>query len=374
MARKVFLSLFAILLVSLSLLTFLLPKAEFSDNENRTLAVFPKISAQTIFDGSFMENFSTYLADHFAFRDFWVSVKTSAEKALLKTENNGVYSGDDGYLIDSFDNTSLLHFDENLEAVRTFETMLKQNYNITLYTLIAPTATEILQDKLPRFAPTVDFAALHEQIDTSLAGNIPLSETLMQHKDEYLYYRTDHHWTSLGAYYAYMAYKQAQNETAYAYDEADMEVVTDSFFGTTYSRYGLFDGKHADSISAPSAAFCGAMTVEKDRETTNSIYSPEMLEMKDKYLYFLGGNDSRVTITTEVKNGKTLLLVKDSYANAFLPYLTQDYETIIVLDMRYYKGIVPNLITEEQVTDVLLLYNLKSFAEDEYIPFINFAE
>ena len=374
MYRKIFISVFAVFLALLSVLTLALPKKEFSDNENRALAVFPTVSAAAILDGSFMEDFSSWLADHFVGRDFWVSVKTVCEKMLLKTENNGVYSGKDGYLLDSFDDSSLLHFDENLKALAAFEERLRTVCGIEMKTIVAPVAADVFADKLPPFAETVDCGALFAQIAAEVDGFIPLSDLFDQHRDEYLYYRTDHHWTGLGAYYAYTAFCEAIGQRAASPQEAMIQPVCDDFFGTTYSRYGLFDGKNADTILAPDPAFCGGMTVQKDRETTDSIYSPQKLSEKDKYLYFLGGNDSKVTIQTENHNGRHLLLIKDSYANSFLPYIVRDYETVTLLDMRYYKGLVPQLIEQANITDVLFLYNLKSFAEDEYIPYINFDE
>lgn len=375
MKNKVFITVFALLLAVISVANLLAPKKDFSENENRSLAVFPEFSMEALRDGSFTSGVETYLSDHFLFRDAWVSMKSAAEAALLKTSNNGVFRGRDGYLIDGFDEKSASGFDENLEEVKNFVQMMKTDYGVDVRTIIAPNAAQILSDKLPRFAVTADGKQLIEKAATELDGFVDVYDALDSHKDDYIYYRTDHHWTYLGAYYAYTEYKKSLGMSVEPIENMDIETVSDSFFGTTYSRFGFFNGRNADTFSAPSESVLGSMIVTDSKsETFSSIYFPDALDGKDKYMYFLGGNDSIVTVETENRNGKTLLLIKDSYANAFLPYLIGDYEKIIILDMRYYQGVVPSLVTQSEVTDILVLYNLKSFSEDNYIKFINFTE
>ncbi len=371
MKNKIFVAAFALLLAVICILNIALPKKEFSDNENRYLAVFPEASFDSVKSGEFMSKLSEYLADHFVLRDGWVTLKSLAESALLKTENNGVFRGKDGYLIDSFDEKSAAGFDDNLASVAEFTQTAAQNYGIDVKTVIAPTATQILSDKLPAFAVTADGNALLDKA-AAVPGVVDVRAALAEHRDEYIYYRTDHHWTALGAYYAYAAYRAAFGASAAPYEAFQVEIAAEPFFGTTYSRFGRFFGVRGDVVSAPAydAAKHAALTNSKG-ETHDSIYFPESVSGKDKYLYFLGGNDSRMTVKTPTKNGKTLLLIKDSYANSFLPYLCGDYETIILLDLRYYLSTVSSLIESENVTDILILYNLKSFSEDKNIRFIN---
>lgn len=375
MKNKIFVTVFALLLAVISLANLFAPKKDFSENENRSLAVFPELSMESLKDGSFTSGFAAYLSDHFLFRDAWVSIKSAAESVMLKTSNNGVFHGRNGYLIDGFDEDSASGFDGNLEEVKNFVRMMKTDFGIDVRTVIAPNAAQILSEKLPRFAVTADGRSLSEKAANELDGFVDVYDAMDSHKNDYIYYRTDHHWTYLGAYYAYAEYKKSLGQTADLLESMDIETVSDRFFGTTYSRFGFFNGRNADTLSAPSETHLGSMTVTNSKaETFSSIYFPDALDGKDKYMYFLGGNDSIVTVETENKNGKTLLLIKDSYANSFLPYLIGDYEKIILLDMRYYQGVVPELIGQSGVTDILILYNLKSFSEDNYIRFINFTE
>ncbi len=361
---------FAALILSLSLLTLLLPKQKFSDNLNRYLAEFPEPTWTDVKSGKFGSDLSDWLADHFVLHDAWVSIKSFSVLASFDRENNGVYKGSDGYLIDSFDESSAAGFDGNLSSLSDFERLMSDKYGVAVKEMIAPTATQILSDKLPANAPVADGGALLARAGGTLEGFVDVSASLRPHSDEYIYYRTDHHWTTLGAAYAYLDYRVSLGLDPVGVDELGIGTVTDEFFGTLYSRYGLFNGKNADTLCAPDESSLSVVSVQKKDGTYDSLYFPDKLEGKDKYLYFLGGNDAKLDVDTGLDTGRTLLLIKDSYANCFLPFLTRDFDRIIVVDMRYYKGLIPELVSSEGVTDVLVLYNLKSFCEDKYLQFL----
>ena len=373
MKHKIFLAVFASLFAALSLLTLLLPKKDFSPNENRMLAAFHAPDGKSLADGSFMKDLGEYLSDHFVGRDLWVSLNTAATLLSGKRENNGVYLAKDGSLIDGFAETDAKMFGQNVTAVKEFDAALEP-LSIPLTVIVAPTATQLYPEKLPAFAMTADaeplFAALRE-----IPGFVDVGEALAAEKDAGLYYRTDHHWTGYGAYTAYAALQGARGETARPYEDYLPQTVTEDFFGTLYSRFGLFTGTGGDAIVTPDPAALGEMTVTDSRGNgRDSVYAPEKLEEKDKYLYFLGGNDSVVEIETRRQTGRRLLLVKDSYANAFLPYLLPDYDAVTVVDMRYYPGSVLKLAAEGGYTEVMVLYNLKSFASDQYVRFLPLAD
>ena len=371
MKNKIIVGCFALLLAILTIGNILLPKREFSDNENRFLAAFPQLSWDSLKSGKFTKKFAEYTADHFPLRDSLVSLKARSELALLRRENNGVFKGSDGYLLDSFD-TELCHgFYENLEYLASFEKRLKADYQIESKTIIAPTAAAVLSEKLPPFAVTADTLELLTAAETQLEGFVNAYPALREHKDSYIYYRTDHHWTSEGAYYAYCEYAKACGLVPREYNSLEIEALSHEFFGTTYSRFGLFNGKNADTLSAPSGSALGELRVDNGKELTDSIYHPEKLKEKDKYQYFLGGNDPLVRVDTQIQNNKTLLLIKDSYANSLLPYLLLDYQTIILVDLRYYVEAVTDLIKSSGVTDVLVVYNAKSFASEKSIRLLS---
>ena len=371
MRYRIFLAVFACLLAVLTVSTLAAPKKDFSQNENRTLAAFPEVTWESIRSGEFTRGVSEYLADHFILRDMWVSVKAETELALQKRYNNGVYKASDGSLIDAFEADSADRFEENLNTLSAFERDIAAAYGIETKIIIAPNSAQINEDKLPRFAINEDGRAMLARISDTLDGYIDVCRALDDHSSEYLYFRTDHHWTYLGAYYAYAEYKQALGEPVTPLEDMEPEYVAGDFFGTTYSRFGLFDKKHGDDIYAPSAAYTRVVSCERDGNETSSVYFPEMLDKKDKYQYYLAGNNATVRVKTDNENGRVLLLIKDSYANSFLPYIAPDYEKIVVEDLRYSYDCMTDVIEDEGVTDVLVLYNLESFAGDEFIKYLN---
>ncbi|MBQ9507708.1 MAG: hypothetical protein IJR51_11180 [Clostridia bacterium] len=372
MRNKIFVSIFAVLLALLSVLTLALPKKDFSPNENRMLATFPKLTAETLKSGKFTLGVSDYLTDHYVLRDFWVSLKTVTTLAVGKKENNGVYLGKGHTMIDGFTDADTAQFGENCDALERFVAAAKSEYGVEVKTLIAPTATQILADRLPAFAVTADALPLFERLG-AIPGFVDVRNVLTEHKDEYIFYRTDHHWTDLGAYLSFTQYQAARGLTAAAHEAYAPETVSDAFYGTLYSRFGLFTWRYADTVCAPADRGGVTMTNSKGEQTA-SIYSPAGLEGKDKYLYFLGGNDSKLEIETAANTGRSLLLVKDSYANSFLPYLIGEYDRITVVDMRFYAEPVLWLLRDGGYTDALVLYNLKSFASDQYVRFIDLSD
>ena len=372
MKDKIFTGLFALLLAALSVLTLALPKKDFSPNENRMLETAPALSAESVKSGEFTKGVSAYLTDHFAGRDAWVSVKALAELATGKRENGGVYLSKKGGLIDGFTEDDLEYFEKNLQALQEFTEFAQSDYGVRVQSIVAPTATQICAEDLPAFSAVADADALYARL-AEVPGFIDLRQTLYAHKDEYVYYRTDHHWTGHGAYLAYAAYAGARGETPRTEESFSPETVTEDFHGSLYSRFGLFMGIKADTITAPAAAALGTVTMTDSHNTAyGSVYFPEKLEGKDKYLYFTGPNDSILRIETNAGTGKKLLLIKDSYANAFLPYLLPEFDAITVIDLRYYKDDVSALLESENYTDALVLYNLKSFASDSHFRFVVF--
>ncbi|MBQ7637310.1 MAG: hypothetical protein IJS90_00230 [Clostridia bacterium] len=371
MKNRIFVSVFSLLLAALSVFTLAMPKKDFSDNENRTLAKFPELTFENVKDGGFTLGFSEWLSDHFIWRDAWVSVKAAVSVAAGRRENGGVYLTKDGSFVDGFSDEDAEFFETNVNALKSFCETVKSGYNIDVISIIAPTATVVYEEKLPQFAVTADSDALFEKLG-EIPGFVDLRSAMEQNSGEYIYYRTDHHWTYKGAYFAYEQYEKAIGRTPLNENVFAIETVSDEFFGTLYSRFGLFMNKNADTLCAPAKTALGEMKVTNSKgETCDSIYSEDALGKKDKYLYFLGGNDSLIKIETGSATGKKLLLIKDSYANSFLPYLIPDSSEIYVVDMRYYTGAVTELIEEAGITDVLVLYNLKSFASDRYFRFIN---
>lgn len=345
----------------------------FSEEENRMLAKKPKFSIDRLLEGRYTEKYEKYVEDQFVLRNSWIGVKSTVDKLLGRKEENGVFLSKDGYLIEDFKKPEEKNLEETIKAMNNFNEKYK---GINQYALIAPNSVSVLKDKLPKNAPVEDQRAYIEKLKNSLNSNIKFIDTyntLESHKDEYIYYRTDHHWTTLGAYYAFLDAAKEMGLTPKD-NYYDIETVTDEFYGTLYSKSG-FKGISPDSIEVyiPKDENDQLLvSYEEEKKKSGSIYNSEKLKEKDKYEVFLEGNHPLVKINTLVNNNKKLLLIKDSYANSFVQFLTPYFNEIVIVDPRYYYGDIDKLISEEGITDLLYLYNANTFFSDNNIaPVLN---
>ncbi|HIW73274.1 MAG TPA: hypothetical protein H9684_03035 [Firmicutes bacterium] len=361
---------FVVLLFGVTAVNLLTPQRDFSESENRYLQTLPSLNAEDIASGKYAQDFEKYTADQFVGRDGWIGLKTMAELALLKKDNQRVYFGGEGTLFDAEEAIDGERLAKNAQAAAALARALKENNpDFRASSLLVPTASAILTDRLPAFAPVPDQAAALETAAALLQSDAPLYDAtglLKSHTDLPLYYRTDHHWTTQAAYLVYAGWA-AQNGLSPQPESAfTMKTVSDSFYGTLYSRANL-PTIRPDSVTAYKPAEPETVSVLYDDGTVkDTLYREEYLEQKDKYSYFLGGNHARVEITTGTGNGRVLLLVQDSYAHCFVPFLTAHYERILVIDPRYFKEDIYTYAVENGATDLLLLYNLPNFSVDRY--------
>lgn len=356
--------LFLILIVGANIIT---KDRTFSESENRMLATKPKFTIDRLLEGRFTSKFEDYVVDQFVGRDFFTDVKMKMDKLLGKKESNGVFLGDDGYLIENFAKPNEEAVSENLQAINNFATKYK---DVKQYMLISPTAVSILKDKLPMDAPVIDQESYLQSYKEKLSQSITFVDnynTLKEHSKENIFYKTDHHWTSIGARYSYdeLAKAMELKETPDNYYESIL--VSDDFFGALSSKSG-YDVKEGDRVEVfiPSDKDAETVVVNyvEEQEKTATLYSSEALSQKDNYEVFLKGNHPLVKIRTNAANNKTLLIFKDSYANSFIPFLVKDFSNIIVVDPRYYYEDIDKLIEQEEVSEVLYLYNANTFFND----------
>lgn len=336
----------------------------FSETENRMLAARPVLSREDVFSGKYMKDYETYVTDQFVSRDKWIGIKTRMDILLQRKEINGVYLGDDGYLIEQ-------HLPEKYpEILIAKKTMLLRNLidEWDAVVMLAPTADNILTDRMPANAPCFDQAALLERIAAQVGDEhyVDVYGSLKAHAGEEIYYRSDHHWTSLGAYYGYLAWAENRGVEPYAYRTDAMEVVSEDFLGTLHSKTNL--DRQGDVIRYFPGTEKRPVTVTYDfNRITDTFYEASYLDTKNQYGFFLDDNHAFIQIDTSYRNGKTLFVIKDSYANSMVPLLTPHYERIYVVDLRYYNGRLSTLMKQmepEEGMDVLVLYNCIHFLEE----------
>ncbi|MCY9530061.1 DHHW family protein [Paenibacillus jamilae] len=362
-----FLSLIGLVLI----LNLILPKREFSESENRKLEQLPAFSFHSFISGRFTSNFEKFITDQFVARDVWVGIKSNADQAIGKKESNGVYLGKDGYLIQKFSVMKTGALEEKIQSINAFHT---ETPELNKYVILAPTAVSVIQSKLPKYvSENRELDALHT-VKTSLNPSIRYVDVypaLSSHQNESIYYKTDHHWTSKGAYYAYqqlgnwMGYKPMKEA------EFDIRTVANDFYGSLYSKSG-FRNLHSDSIDLYVPKNEGKVTVDyvEEEQSTNSMYAMDNVKKKDKYTVFFNGNHSLIQLKTSHWEGKKLLVVKDSYANSFVPFLTSHFSEIYMVDLRYYEGDVAALARQHQIHDMLILYNMNTFIGDPSINYL----
>lgn len=339
----------------------------FSDLENRVLAQKPKFSMDNLLEGRFTEKYETYINDQFVLRNNFVSLKSSVDEALGKVENNGIYKGRDDYLLEGFKVPDQELVNENIEAINKFT---KKHKDIKSYFLLAPTSSAVLKSNMPSNVPYVDQLDYMNDFGAKLVDvkYINPYATLFTNKDEYIYYKTDHHWTTMGAYYAYTDFCSALKIKAKTLDDYDKNLVSTQFYGTYFSK-ALFSREKGDDINVftpkdKNDRYIVEYVEEKEKNT--SMYASEYLEKRDKYGMFLKGNHPlvRITTTAKLEKKKKILIFKDSYANSFVPFLTSHYTDITLVDPRYYYGNIEDLIKQDGYDEILYLYNAGTFFSD----------
>jgi len=363
--KKIIATVLAVYFCLFCMLNLASPKSEFSENENRYLAKLPDISFEKIINGEFMSEFESYTSDQFFLRDFFVSLKARIEKFFMRTENNGVYFCDDGYLIEKPVTYEKYDIDVNLEALKRLKDLKRYNVNL----MVVPNAYEILKDKLPENAYKPVYPEILSYINSYLKGSLiscnDPTEILNENKDEYVYYRTDHHQTAFGGYLVYKKLSEILEFTPLKAEEFSIEKVSEEFLGTTWSK-AMVDKDCADTVEryVPKSGATFTVDFPYENKSINSLYSESHLKTKDKYAYYLDGNHGLTVINSSVKNGKQLMLIKDSYAHNIAPFLANHYEKIHLIDLRYFNTDILEYLSVNNITNILALYSLSGFATD----------
>lgn len=343
-------------------------KRDYSELENRTLQQKPAFSYKKVLKGTYQKQYENYLSDQFPGRDSWVDMAVSMEAVMGKKDINGVYLGRDGYLLEksTAEETEKEQVEENINILSSFLNDMEKDYGKEhVSCLMVPSKDQAIPDRLPAFAQTEDRQWVVDTLKQKVSTPdlvFDLKQTMEAHQNEYIYYRTDHHWTTLGAFYAYQAWMQKMGAKAQPLEAYRRETVYRDFYGTTYNKVHVkvpadevevFHSKGEDSVQ---------VNMDEGEKKAETLYFPEKAEEGfNRYDLFLSGNTFQIDITTGAHTGKTLLLVKDSFANCFVPFLTQDYDRIILIDYRYGKTAVGTLRSRYDVTDVMVLFNVDKF-------------
>ena len=406
-------TLFFLLLISfLGLANFLnVEKPAVSELEQRSLAARPCFSVQALFSGTYFKDYENYYSDTFIFRERIVKAGREIAQAFSflspgvsltadyeelpappepekepPAEEPGetkrppddapllpeMEDGDDqnvGYwLVVEGRAVQLFKFDKDnfdyyADVLNRYRAELGRG--VKIYSLIAPSNSEFVQ--LKRYSGITDsqneaLNYLKRKLDRGILS-INAYDALNSHAEEYLYFRTDHHWTALGAYYAYCAFIEAAGEPPIPlerYRKVDLE----GFLGSSYTKTldkSLEENPDTVSVYLPFTEH--KFTVYYAAEGRRSkVIDLQYAESKtDKYLVFISsGGGTWGVIKTEVKNGKRILVLKDSFGNALVPFLLPHYEEIYIVDSRFYSAAaagkdILQFIRDNRINEVLFI-------------------
>ena len=366
---------FSLFFVGLFALDLVTPDRAYSELENTTLSQRPSLSSFSA-DGlnKFFTAYTKYVKDQVAGRDNWVALQSTVEtKVMQKEQSGGILLGKEHMMFPrtyGLVSSETRTLPKNTAAVEA----LCQRHPGKVDVLLAPAASVIYPENVPANAPLLDEDAYLDQLSAAVqaAGGhfVDVRQTLAEHKDEYIYYRTDHHWTSTGAYYAYQQLCTALGLTPFD-PSAHTARTAEGFYGTHYSKARTPDAE-PDTITyydLPNALTIYTVTApgQPAEGETTGLYDTDKLSVYDKYAMFLHGNNGLSRIKGDGTGRSRILVIKDSYANCFVPYLTANYADIDVVDFRNYNYGLDQLIADNGYDQILVLYSFDSFKSDPYL-------
>lgn len=351
------------------IINVIVPDREKSVQENRMLATKPKFRLSSLISGDYDEKFEAYMDDQFVGRDMWRKLKVMVDRIGGSHLENGVYIGTNGQLLEQIEVADENHLAANIKAIKSFS---ESQSKIPVRMMLVPDAANVLNHSLPALAKPEDQTQMFSMVRKDLGDSvewIDVSTELNKHKTEKIYYKTDHHWTTLGAFYAFQAAAPSLGIEGDLSGKYVSYAVSDSFNGMLASKSGVNLGeKEQIDIYVPTEEDTDLIVdyVDEGKRST-SLYDSSKLKEKDQYTVFLGGNSSLLDIRTVSTSTKRLLLVKDSFANSFIPFLTPYYREIVVVDPRYYSGTINDLMDSYRISEVLFLYSGNTFFKDNNI-------
>lgn len=363
--------LLAVSILAGDLLLAAVPKQTFSENENRVLEPLPVPSVDSILSGSFMKSAENYVGDHFPLRNTFVSLNT-AEQLLLGRRDlasnygtvpaeGGVYFGKKDHIYEVLlpDKTGI--FQDNASAFAEFA----KKSGVTLTILPVPSGSQEQTENLPYSAPNYDQRLLYEELTQMVGKNatvVDLFDQLSLKTGNDYYFKTDHHWNTYGAYIGYAALSKSVGFPCLKQNEFDYKTVQQPFYGTLYSK-AVNTWQKPDTLILPFAKGKSSVIQVTGEKTHQGIYWDEYLDQKDKYSVYLGGNPSLTVVKNPDAKGGKLLLLKDSFANSMIPYLSQNFSEIHLVDLRYYSKDIYEYITQNGIEQAAAIYSIKQLCD-----------
>ena len=397
--------LFSFILVLGGVLFFILPKDKISENEKRALTPFPKWTMESLQSGKLMDSLDLYYSDNFIFRNALIStanelkehygwkdeetrIYTQPNKPANKTVLSGTNLPKDDAKESNANSSNADEEDsdtpyENIKSVIVYKSRAIQifggiksalkNYaalvgrykkelgpGVNVYCMAVPVGSDFyLPSNFSHSNEKTSINFLYSNMDPEIKC-VRAYEELEKHQSEYLQFNTDHHWTGRAAYYAYTALCNSMGSPALPMNKFTRKVIP-NFVGTLYN-YTMSESlkKNKDSVEyfkIPNKTKAYYFMEGMTKSQPTSMLS-ERARGGNSYGVFLGADFPLMRIVSDVKNGKKILQIKDSYGNAFAPYLPSLYEEVFVVDYRYFNGSIKELVKKNGITDVIFTHNI----------------
>lgn len=356
-------------LLSMTVLMILLPGEEFSQREKRYLAQPPKLTAESLLSGEFGEQAEEYAADHLPGRDGFVMLSAYYDLLSGRQVTKDIYAAKGGRLVEAPQILNRSAIERNMNAINHFA----EENGTQVDLMIVPSAGFLYQDEVVGLKnPYIDDEIIGEicvLAGENVAGIdlLPVFESAREEGE--LYYRTDHHWTSLGACTAYEEYMAFKGRACPERSQYTVESAA-GFHGSTYSRSGLWLCP-SEEVQLWRSDSRITVTNGEDEAVHEGVFYEERLIEADKYTVFLDGNHSMVSIhNADAAGAGSLLVIRDSYANCLGGFLAESYENVTLVDLRYYREPVSLLLAEGDYNDVLVCYSIGNFMTDSNIAML----
>ncbi len=357
--------LFCVSLGAVPVLFALLPKEDFSPLEKRVLSQAPALSWNNVKDGGFAEQAEEYAADHLPGRTFLVGLNAGYDLLSGRQLTKDVYLGSGGRLFEAPVENDPAVLERNMDAINAFAQAAGRRVDL----LLVPSAGYILGEALPPLAgpyPDGDIISAVGGMACSQIRSLDVTELFAGFSDPAsLYYRTDHHWTSRGAYLAAGALLESCGRSAVP-ESAYEKTAVPGFRGSTYSRAALW-GLPGEDLELWDSGGSFLVSNADGGEPQESLFYTGRLSEADMYPVFLDGNHSLVKIENRAEDARgRLLIVRDSFASCLGCFLADRYREVVLVDLRYYKSPVSQLL-DEGFDDVLIVYSVGNFMTDSNI-------
>ena len=344
-----------IFLLTIFFINLFSPSITFSNEENRTLAKKPKLNLDNVLNGSYSSSYNSYLEDQFFNRSMWKSIKTNFEKQIGLKKIDNIYFGKNDRLIEETVAPSSEFLQRRIDNLEKFLNYYK---DINTQFVLVPNKIGIYNDEIyVKNKQREIYDNFIKSFDEELF-KVNCFDILSSHKNEYIYFNTDHHYTSLGARYI----------SESLYDKKDVSydkyIVNDNFMGTSAKKLAYYNKADTVELYVPKEEVSYYLTYNNEDKEYTSIYDKSKQYSYNPYEVFFGGNKSIIDIRTASPNEEKLLILKDSYANSFIPYILSNYREIIVVDPRYYYDDINALIEDKQITDIMFYYSMNTFFEN----------